>query len=380
MNQLSERGINRRQFMKFCAGMTAALALPGRYTERIAYALQAPQKPPLVWLDFQECAGCSESLLRASSPSIDNLVLETLSVNYMSIAMAAAGHQAEASLQQTMEDYPGGYIAVVEGSIPTNDGGVYATVAGRSAPDIATEVCRNAAATISVGACAFFGGWPSAAPNPTGAVGVDEAVPGLNLINIPGCPPNAVNMTAAVVHYLTFGELPATDHYKRPLFAFGQTIHDSCERRAHYDAGRFVQEYGDEGHRKGWCLYKMGCKGPSTYHNCPAVRWNEGTSWPVMVGHGCIGCSEPDFWDAMSPFYRRLPDVPGFGVQATADGLGLTVAAVVGGGFAAHGAASGVRYGIKKRRQSSDDGSTQPTQQTDEPPTESPESEEEDPS
>jgi hydrogenase small subunit len=154
---------------------------------------------------------------------------------------------------------------------------------------------------------------------------------------------NVENLTAVVVHYLTFGTLPATDNLGRPLFAYGKRIHDNCERRAHFDAGQFVRAWGDEGHRQGWCLYEMGCKGPQTFHNCPTVRWNEGTSWPVQSGHGCIGCAAPHFWDSMTPFYRRLPNVPGFGAETTADKVGLGLAAVTAAGLAAHGAIRLVR-------------------------------------
>ncbi len=247
----------------------------------------------------------------------------------------------------TVRGERGKYLAVVEGSIPTRDGGIYCTIGGRTALDIAREVCGNAAATITVGACAFYGGWPAARPDPTGAVGVEQAVPGITLINLPGCPPNAVNITATVVHFLTFGSLPATDQQGRPLFAYGERIHDRCERRAHFDAGEFVEEWGDEGHRKGWCLYKMGCKGPATFHNCPSVRWNDGTSWPVAGGHGCVGCAERHFWDTMTPFYRHLPEVPGFGVQTTADRIGKSVLVGTAAAFGVHGVLSAIRSRLR---------------------------------
>jgi len=208
---------------------------------------------------------------------------------------------------------------------------------------IAREVCGNAAASIAVGACAWDGGLVAAHPNPTGAVGLGEAVPGITLINMPGCPQNPANTAAVLVHYLTFGELPATDSYHRPLFAYGRLIHDQCERRAHYDAGRYVEEWGDEGHRKGWCLYKMGCKGPQGDFNCPNVRWNDQTSWPVKAGHGCLACASHRFWDTKSPFYERLPQVPGFGVDVPAGKIGLTLTGVVAGATVVHGIASAVR-------------------------------------
>jgi hydrogenase small subunit len=140
-----------------------------------------------------------------------------------------------------------------------------------------------------------------------------------------------------LVHYLTFNDMPAVDQYNRPLFAYGRVIHDQCERRAHYDAGRFVTEWGDEGHRKGWCLYKMGCKGPEATFNCPVVQWNDHTSWPIRAGHGCIACASPRFWDHMSPFYDRLPSVPGFGVEVTAGELGLGLTGAVVAGVTVHG-------------------------------------------
>ncbi len=345
-SHLFEKGVTRRDFLRFCSLMTATLVLPRHYTPRIANALAAATRPPLVWLEFQDCAGCTESFLRASRPSVADIVLDTLSVNYHETIMASAGKAAEKSLFDTVEQSKGKYLVVVEGSIPIKDNGIYCTIGGRSALDIATQVCKNAAATITVGACAFYGGWPSAVPNPTGAVGVKDAVPGITLINLPGCPPNAANITATVVHYLTFNALPATDQFGRPLFGYGTRIHDNCERRAHFDAGEFVEAWGDEAHRKGWCLYKMGCKGPATFHNCPTVRWNDGVSWPVGAGHGCVGCSEIAFWDTMTPFYRRLPDIPnvaGFGVETTADAVGLGILGGVAGVFAAHGILSAVR-------------------------------------
>lgn len=323
--------------------MASTLALPESYVPAVARSLAGAKRPVLVWLEFQDCAGCTESFLRASNPGVGALVLDTLSINYHETLMAASGDDAEALLRKTVGDERGRYIAVVEGAIPTKDDGVYCTIGGRSAIDIATEVCTNAAAVVTVGACAFYGGWPSANPSPTGATGVQGAVPNLNVVNLPGCPPNGVNITATLVHFLTFGAMPETDAMGRPLFAYGSLIHDACERRAHFDAGEFVEAWGDEAHRNGWCLYKMGCKGPETYHNCPSVRWNEGTSWPVGAGHGCIGCSEPGFFDADSPFYERLPNVPGFGAQTTANDVGIGLVAATGAAVAAHAVISIVR-------------------------------------
>jgi hydrogenase small subunit len=143
-----------------------------------------------------------------------------------------------------------------------------------------------------------------------------------------------------LVHYLTFGELPAVDQYNRPLFAYGRIIHDQCERRAHYDAGRYTQEWGDEGHRRagastGWAARVR--RRPTTARPC------DGTSWPVKSGHGCIACASHRFWDTRSPFYDRLPSVPGFGADVSAGQIGIGITAAVAGATVVHGIASAVR-------------------------------------
>lgn len=307
--RLAERGVSRRQFLKFCGAMTAVLALPARYTDRIAHALLTEPRPPLVWLEFQDCTGDTESFLRSGEPTVDNLLLDLLSVDYHETLMVPAGEMTEKSLSDTIANFPGQYLCVVEGSIPTAAGGVHCMIRGRTALSIVQEVCGNALATIALGSCAWDGGLAAAAPNPTGAVGVRDAVPGLQpLISLPGCPANVVNLTATIVHYLANGTWPPTDDAGRPYFAYGEEIHEECERHGHYEAERFVLEWDDDGHSRGWCLYKMGCRGPEVHHNCPTVKWNEGTCWPVEAGHGCVGCAESRFWDRMSPFYVPLSD------------------------------------------------------------------------
>jgi len=347
---LDRRGVSRRNFLRFCSVMAGALALPQRYAPVIAKALEQTHRPALVWLEFQDCAGNTESALRASHPSFADIVLNLLSWNYHETVMAPAGKAAEKSLHDTVVQEQGQYIAVVEGSVPTADNGVYCTIGGRAAMDIAKEVCSSAYATIAVGTCASFGGIPAAAGGVTGAVSIGQAVPGLRLINLSACPMNGANLAATIVHWLTFKELPATDNLNRPLFAHGDRIHDACPRRAHYDAGQFVQEWGDEGHRQGWCLYQMGCKGPSTNYNCPRVQWNDSTNWPIGVGHGCVGCAQPQFWDTMTPFYHTLPNVNGFGVELTAEEIGIGVVATVAGLSAAHAIGAGVKRQLEKPR------------------------------
>jgi hydrogenase small subunit len=336
--ELAARGVGRRDFLKLCGAIASYFALPKSAAAQIAEAVAKAKKPVVIWLEFQDCAGNTESFLRGTKPTAAEVVLDVLSVDYHETIMAAAGHRAEAARAQTMKENRGQYLAIVEGSIPMGENGVYCTIGGRAAIEIAREVCTNAAATIAIGTCAAFGGIPAASPNPTKALGVTDALPTLdNVINLPACPANVENLTALIVYYLTFERWPALDALHRPLFAYGKTIHDNCERRAHFDAGQYVEGWGDEGHRTGYCLYKVGCKGPVTYQNCPVVRWNEGTNWPIGCGHPCIGCAEPNFWDRMTPFYAHLPGIPGFGVATDIDEIGMLAVAGVGAAFAGHG-------------------------------------------
>lgn len=306
--RLAQRNISRRDFLKFCGMMAATLALPAAAAPHIARSLAAASRLPVIWLGLQDCTADTESFLRANNPTVSDILFNLISLDYHETLMVPSGDLAERSLQDTLDRHSGQYVAIIEGAIPTAMGGAYCTIGGRSALERVQQVCNSALQSIAVGGCAWDGGWPAASPNPTMAVGVAEAVPGLTrLINLPGCPMNVVNLTACLVQYLTYGTWPQLDSLKRPIFAYGTVIHDKCERRGHYNNNRFVLAWGDEGHRKGWCLFKMGCRGPRTRHNCPTVKWNDATSWPVAAGHGCIGCAVGDFWDTMTPFYQTLP-------------------------------------------------------------------------
>jgi hydrogenase small subunit len=344
---LAERGISRRRFLGFASAMASLLALPQAMAPQIAKALETQRKPVVVWLEFQDCAGNSESMLRGSHPAVADVVLDVLSWEYHETIMAGSGHQAEAVLER-VKSGTDPYIVIVEGSIPTAENGIYCTIGGKTAIQILREMAANAALVIAVGACAWDGGFPRLGP--TGAVGVGDIIGNKALINLGGCPHNVANTTATIVHYLTFGKAPALDQYNRPLFAYGHLIHDQCERRANFDAGRFVEKWGDEGHRNGWCLYKMGCKGPQATYNCPIVRWNDGVNWPIGAGHGCVACASPRFWERMSPFYERLPGVKMFGVDTDAQTVGLAAVGFVAVATAAHGAGVVARRARERRK------------------------------
>jgi hydrogenase small subunit len=286
--------LSRRDFVRVCSMAAAAVGLSSVAAGQIAEAAANGLKPSVIWLHFQECTGCTESLLRTSAPGVGELILDLISLDYHETLFAAAGHQAEAALHQAMKANKGKYICVVEGAIPTKDDGVYCMIGGRTAIDILNEVAADAGAIIAIGSCASWGGVAAAEPNPTGAVGAPQILKGKTVVTIPGCPSNPYNFLGVALQYATFGTLPALDGQGRPLFAYGRTIHEHCPRRAHFDAGRFAKQYGDEGHRQGWCLYELGCKGPQTHANCSVLHFCEVIdSWPIGLGHPCIGCTEP---------------------------------------------------------------------------------------
>jgi hydrogenase small subunit len=347
---LEQRGVSRREFLTYCAEMTAILGLASSMAPKVAAALTAIKRPSVIWLSLQECTGCTESVLRTASPTIGDLVLDVVSLDFQENLMAAAGHQAEAALAKAMEVNHGEYLLIVTGSVPLKENGIYTTIGGRTAKAILEEAGRGAKAVIAVGACAHWGNIQAARPNPTGAVGVSEIIKNRPVVNIAGCPPIGDVVTATVVHYLTFGRVPELDYDGRPLFAYGARIHDQCPKRANFDAGQFVEKFDDEAARKGWCLYHVGCKGPATFSPCPIFMWNSGTSWPIGAGHPCIGCTERNFWDSMTPFYGRLPNVAGFGVERYADTIGAALAVGATAGVAAHAVATGIHQMRERRR------------------------------
>ncbi|ADM99256.1 hydrogenase 2 small subunit [Dickeya dadantii] len=291
---LSHHGINRRDFMKLCAALAATMGLKEAAAAEMAQSLTSPQRPPVIWIGAQECTGCTESLLRATHPTIENLLLNTISLEYHEVLSAAFGEQAEENKHRAIEQYKGKYVLVVDGSIPLKDGGIYCMVAGKPIVEHIRAAAEHAAAIVAIGSCSAWGGVPASGSNPTGAASLQAVLPGKTVINIPGCPPNPHNFLATVAHIITYQRAPALDSQNRPTFAYARLIHENCERRPHFDAGRFAKEFGDEGHRQGWCLYHLGCKGPETYGNCPTLEFCDvgGGIWPVGIGHPCYGCNE----------------------------------------------------------------------------------------
>jgi hydrogenase small subunit len=287
-------GLTRREFLHFCTGVATTLGLSAAMGVKIANAAVSAPRPTVIWLSGQACTGCVESLLRTNHPSLETLILDTISLDYNETLNAGAGHQAENWKAQAMKANWGKYLMVTDGAVPTGDNGIYCKVGGKTYLESVQECARGAAAVVAIGSCASWGGWPSSGVNPTGARPLNAVIKDRPIVTVPGCPPNPYNFLTTVLHFVTFGKLPDLDEKGRPKFAYSRLIHENCERRPHFDAGRFAIDFGDYGHRQGYCLYKLGCKGPETYANCPSVGFNDvgqGT-WPVGTGHPCFGCTE----------------------------------------------------------------------------------------
>lgn len=295
---LERSGVDRRDFMAFCGKLMVAAPFGLGITsflsvEAVAEEVGRIRRPSVIWLHMQDCTGCTETLLRTSQPDLATLLFDVISLDYHETVMAASGHDAELALRDAMTQNDGKYVLVVEGSIPTKDNGIYLKVGGKWGVDLLREVAAHSAAVISIGSCASWGGVPSSGPNPTGAVGVDTLVKDKPIVNIPGCPPNPYTLLGTVLQYASAGSLPELDAWKRPKFAYDRVIHEHCPRRAHFDNGRFALEFGDAGHRQGWCLYKLGCKGPVTHAACSTRSFNEVVNaWPIGIGAPCVGCTE----------------------------------------------------------------------------------------
>ncbi len=336
------QGVNRRDFLRFAGWIAAAAGIEASAIGKVVHAMDNKARLPVVWLHGQECTCCSESFIRSSHPIVSDIVLDKISLDYTETLMAAAGHQAEEALHNTMKKYKGEYLLLMEGSIPIEEDGVYCCIGGRTMIDIVKEAAEGAKAVIAWGSCASNGCIQASHPNPTGAKPIHKVISGKTIINVPGCPPIAEVMAGTVVHLLVFDRIPQLDGLNRPKSFYSRRVHDTCYRRPNYDAGLFVETFDDENARRGYCLYKMGCRGPVTYNACGAMRWNNGVSFPIQSGHGCIGCSEANFWDN-GPFYQHLASFPGFGIESTADTVGVVVGAATVAGIAAHAISTNLR-------------------------------------
>ena len=291
--------IGKHEVNSWISMVTASMQLHPNFEEVVEEGVKALNKVPIIWLELADCTGNSEAFIKSTNPAIEDLIFDYISLDYHELIMSAAGDQSETILEDIIENQKGEYILIVEGAVPLAMDGKYLRIGpeGETGLKLLQKCAKDAALILAVGSCAFDGGVVAATPNPTGAVGVGDALGRDDVINISGCPTNPTNIVGTLLSYIMFEELPPLDKFNRPLWAYEGRVHDNCERRGHYELGEFVKEWGDIGAKKGWCLFEMGCKGPYANVNCPTMKFNSGTSWPVQAGHGCMGCTELGFFD-----------------------------------------------------------------------------------
>jgi hydrogenase small subunit len=297
--------ISRRNFLKYCIGSAAVLGLNPTVVGRLEEVLAAPgdELPTVIWLNGANCTGCTVSLanlLSQEGPSdIGDLLTNYIGLAFHPNLMGAAGDLAVQTLNEAAS---GDFILAVDGGIPTAFGGhtcVVWTDNGQevTAQDAVLSLAPQAAAVLSIGTCASFGGIPGGNPNPTGIVSVGELT-GLQTINIPGCPTHPDWIVWTIANLLA-GVTPVLDSQGRPMELFGGEefeIHKHCPRKESSKATSFGQE--------GLCLKELGCKGPKTQADCPGRQWNNGTNWCIGANAICLGCTEQGFPDAFSPLYN----------------------------------------------------------------------------
>jgi hydrogenase small subunit len=312
------RDVSRRDFIKLTAGSTAALGLLlFKFPSFERIFADSVTEIPVIWLQGGSCTGCSVSVLNSLSPKIQDILLRQIvpgkhiSLRFHPTIMAASGDLAMEAMEDTAKN-KGGYVLVMEGAIPTKDGGVYCQVGERNGQGVTvlehlTMLGSDAMAVIALGTCAAYGGIPSAAPNPTGSKSVKDIFTEQGIqtpvINLPGCPTHPDWFVGTVASVLIGGlDSVKVDGNGRPLAFYGKLIHDNCPRRGYFDAGQFAKKLSEP-----YCLYQLGCKGPVTYSDCPIRMWNSGTNWCIGANSPCIGCCHPGFPDEVSPLKKLAP-------------------------------------------------------------------------
>jgi len=302
-----KKGVSRRTFLKAVSGTAAGIGISQMFNPALVSAIEKALKThPVLWIQGQGCTGCSVSLLNSVDPSIADILLKVISLQYHPTVMASEGHTALENLYAVAKEYKGKFSLVVEGAIPLAADGKYCMVGELNNKeitmvDLTKEMGAMAGSVLAIGTCATYGGIPAAKGNVTGATGVTAVFKKYGIktpvVNIPGCPSHPDWIVGSIVHLLTKG-LPELDSDGRPKLFFGENIHDNCPHLKEYDAGKMAAKFSEPN----GCRVELGCKGPSTNADCFKRKWNSGLNWCVDNAV-CIGCVEPGFPDTKSPFY-----------------------------------------------------------------------------
>lgn len=306
--QQKKTGVSRRSFLKTVTGTAAGIGISQIFNPALVKAMtEALKTHPVLWIQGQGCTGCSVSLLNSVDPSIADVLLKIISLQFHPTVMASEGKTAMENLYKIANEYKGKFSLAVEGAIPVAADGKYCVIGEIdhkeiTMVDLIKDLGAKAGSVLSIGTCASYGGIPAAEGNITGATSVMDFFKMYGIktptVNIPGCPPHPDWIVGSIAHLLTKG-VPKLDDSGRPVVFYGENIHDNCSHLTEYDAGEMSEKLSDA---KG-CRIDLGCKGPDTYADCYKRKWNSGMNWCVD-NSVCIGCVEPGFPDGTSPFYE----------------------------------------------------------------------------
>jgi hydrogenase small subunit len=287
--------ISRREFLKWCSASAVAVGLNKMDIIKLeSMVMAAETTPPVIWLQGSGCSGCSISLMNTvRQTTIDDLLLNKISMKYHSNLMTASGDLAISSIDETISNFDGQFILVVEGGIPTKDNGIYCVIGEKNGQpwtlmDAVQEIGPKAKYVIAAGTCSSYGGAPAAGPNPTEVQTLSTILNGMTankVINLPGCPVHPYNLTKTIVDLLLYG-MPSLTYDGKPRALYGTEIHERCP----YEEYNEVSSLGEIG-----CYERLGCMGPRTDSNCPSRKWNNQVNWCIESRHQCIGCSDKNF-------------------------------------------------------------------------------------
>lgn len=337
--------ITRRDFVKLSTVLTTGAVIE-YYTSDIRkiFKAAAQQQINVIWLQGSQDSGCTISMLQGTNPDLVDVLTDidfpwNLDNWYQPSIMIEEGETALGRLEAAAAGNPSPHLLIVEGGVPEN---YFCTVGERDGVPVffetwVREIGANASYVVALGSCAAFGGIPSGEPNPTNVRPVSEILQNREVINLPGCPPHPDWGLLTIANVLQ--DIPLElDEFNRPITFYENTVHSACSRLGYYEAGQFAKSFGDPE-----CLFKLGCKGPRSYGECPKRLWNNGVNMCTLGGVPCRACVEPAFPDSpLSPFYDWEP------IEPTTPGPPVDPMIVAGAATAAVAAGAGA-YVLQRR-------------------------------
>lgn len=262
--------------------------------------IKTNQRLPVIWISALDCTGCIEALIRSDEPSSMDSLFHFISLEYSELLSAASGTHVEEHKDSIFEQYKGEYVLAVEGGIPESD--EYLMIAGKSVREEIIHAAKHAKAVIAIGSCSAWGGISAANGNPTNSADIMAILPeNVPVARVPGCPPVPEAIIGTLLHVHFHGGLPELDKKLRPKAFYQKTVHMTCHRKPFFDQKLFAESFDDEGAHKGYCLFKLGCKGPQAFNICEGL----GLDRCIASGFTCIACSEKGFWDKGGFYGKR---------------------------------------------------------------------------